>query len=441
MKDFELIIAWMMVTKLIPNPRNARTHSSKQIKQLARSIKKFGFLIPILIDKDGTVIAGHARLLAAMLLGMEKVPVLQIEHLTEAQQRAYALADNRLAENAGWDENLLRVELEYLSQVDIDIDVDLSGFEIPEIDMIIGNANPPEHDELPVPPLPDPQNTVTMPGDIWYLGPHKIICGDCREVSVIDLLMNNLVAVMIITDPPYNVCIDGHVGGLGKTHHAEFAMASGEMSSDEFIAFLTDSLTQLARVSADGSLHFIFMNWRHMTELLAAGIHVYTVMLNLCVWAKNNGGMGSLYRSQHELVFVFKNGSASHMNNVELGKHGRYRTNLWEYAGANSFGEDRDASLAMHPTVKPLQMIADAILDVTAQGDIVLDGFLGSGTTILAAEQVGRICYGVEYEPRYVDVALRRWMEATGEQAIHAGTGLTFDELAQTGFHSTIEEA
>jgi DNA modification methylase len=430
MNNCELVIAWMLVNKLIPDPRNARTHSRKQIKQLARSIKAFGFLIPILVDRPGNIIAGHARLLAAKELDMEKVPVIQVEHLTEAQKRAYIIADNRLAENAGWDENLLRVELEYLSQVDIDVDVDLTGFEIPEIDLIIGNSIVSAGDELPLPPVPEIEDTVTRPGDLWQLGVHQVLCGDSREESAVSRLMAGSLASMIITDPPYNVRVDGHVGGLGKTHHPEFAMASGEMSPKEFIAFLIACLTQLARVSKVGSLHYIFMDWRHMPELLAAGQEVYDDMLNLCVWTKTNGGMGSLYRSQHELVFIFKHGTASHINNVALGKYGRYRTNVWNYAGVNAFGKGRDEALAMHPTVKPVQMIADAILDVTGQGDIVLDGFLGSGTTVLAAEQTGRVCYGVEFDPRYVDLALRRWIDVTGEQPVHAETGQTFDQLA-----------
>ena len=429
MKNRELIIVLMLVNKLVTDPRNSRTHSRKQIKQLARSIEVFGFLVPVLIDQNNNIIAGHARLLAAKELGMEKVPAIQVEHLTEAQKRAYIIADNKLAENAGWDENLLRVELEFLSQVDIDVDVDLTGFEIPEIDMIIGNANISACDEPPLPAFPKIENTVTRAGDLWQLGHHRVICGDCREAAVIDLLMTDQQAGMIITDPPYNVPISGHVSGLGKTHHPEFAMASGEMSPKAFIKFLIACLKQLARVSKDGSLHYLFIDWRHISELLAAGQEVYDDMINLIVWSKTNGGMGSLYRSQHEMIFIFKYGSAAHINNVELGKHGRYRTNVWTYAGVNAFGKGRDEALAMHPTVKPTQMIADAILDVTAQNDIVLDGFLGSGTTVLAAEQTGRICYGVEFDPRYVDLALQRWMDVTGEQPVHAETGHTLDEL------------
>ena len=293
--------------------------------------------------------------------------------------------------------------------------------------------------EEPPPPPPPPDQTVARPGDLWQLGTHRLICGDCREPAVIDRLMSSASARLAITDPPYNVPVDGHVCGLGKTKHEEFAMASGEMSSEAFIAFLTDSLAQLARASVEGAIHFVFMDWRHMPELLTAGNRVYDTLLNLCVWAKTNGGMGTFYRSQHELVFVYRKGSASHMNNVQLGKHGRYRTNVWSYPGVNAFGADRNEALAMHPTVKPVRLVADAILDVSRRGDVVLDGFVGSGTTILATEQTGRVGYGVEVDPRYVDVTLRRWMQATSEAPIHVDTGQTFEALAAIRNNRTSE--
>lgn len=431
MKIFELKIESMSVDSLIPDPRNARTHSPKQIKQLSKSIKTFGFLIPILADQKNNIIAGHARLLAAKELGLEQVPVIRVEHLTVAQQRAYLIADNKLAENAGWDLDILRTELEFLAQIDINVDVDLTGFEIAEIDMILGNGSVSACEEPPLPPVPKAEETITHLGDLWQLGNHRIICGDTQDHTFLNKLMSGATASMVISDPPYNVPIAGHVCGLGKTHHPEFTMASGEMDSASFIEFLQDSFSALADVSRDGALHFYFMDWRHLSEIMTAGDAVFHELINLCVWAKTNGGMGSLYRSQHELIFVFKNGTGPHLNNVALGKFGRYRTNIWMYAGVNAFGKDRDATLAMHPTVKPVQMIADAILDVTAQGDIVLDGFLGSGTTVLAAEQTGRRCYGVEVDPRYVDLTLQRWMAITGEQPVHVDTGQTFIELAE----------
>ncbi len=297
-----------------------------------------------------------------------------------------------------------------------------------EIDILLGAADQPASEDPPPPP-PEPENTVTKIGDVWQLGPHRIVCGDCRDNDVMESLMDSRLAQMVITDPPYNVPINGHVSGLGKNKHDEFAMAAGEMTYEEFIEFLFDALLQMDRVCVEGALQYVFMDWRHQFELLIARQQLQNPLVNLCVWVKTNGGMGSLYRSQHELIFIFKKGSAPHINNVELGAHGRYRTNVWTYPGVNTFGEGRDEALACHPTVKPVAMIADAILDVTNRGDIVLDGFLGSGTALLAAEQTGRVCYGVEIAQGYVDVCLRRWMEVTGDDAVHVPSGHTFDDL------------
>jgi DNA modification methylase len=240
-------------------------------------------------------------------------------------------------------------------------------------------------------------------------------------------------AATVITDPPYNVRIDGHASGLGAVHHRPFPMASGEMDRAQFTAFLSQTCRNLAAFSFDGALHYIFMDWRHAEELLAAGRDVYGELINLCVWTKHNAGMGSLYRSQHELVFVFKHGRNGHRNNVQLGQFGRNRTNVWHYPGANSFarcGEEGNLS-ALHPTVKPVAMIADAILDCSARGDIVLDGFLGSGTTVIAAERTGRRCYGLELDPGYVDTIIRRWQALTGGSARHAASGRSFDDLTR----------
>jgi DNA modification methylase len=375
------------------------------------------------------IVAGHARVVAAKQLGLKMIPTILVDHLTEDQIRAYILADNRIAENAGWDPALLRVELEHLARIDIDVDVELTGFSMSNIDVIL---NPPTEVDVeePPPPPPDIADTVTRAGDVWRIGPHRVICGDTREPEVVSRLMEGNSAGMLFPDPPYNVRIHGHVCGLGKTMHSEFFMASGEMTTNEFIVFLVLTLRILAAVCIDGSLHYLCIDWRHTHEMMIACEKIYDTLINLCVWAKTNAGMGSLYRSQHELVFVYKKGLAPHVNNVELGKHGRYRTNVWTYPGLNSFGKDRDESLSMHPTVKPIAMVRDAILDASKRGDIILDGFLGSGTTLLAAEQTGRICHGIEIDPRYVDVALRRWMDATGGTPIHADSGIAFPELA-----------
>ncbi len=273
---------------------------------------------------------------------------------------------------------------------------------------------------------------VSKPGDIWSLGPHSIYCGNALTEASYAVLMSGKKADLVFVDPPFNVRIDGHATGLGAVRHREFAMAAGEMDETEFIAFLTQACRLLARFSTDGALHFICIDWGHIFELLSAGRAVYQELKNMCVWAKDNAGMGSLYRSQHELVFVFKHGSASHRNNIQLGKHGRYRSNVWRYAGMNSIGRTTDEGnlLALHPTVKPVALVADAILDCCKRGDIVLDAFLGSGTTLMAAERVGRICHGMEIDPRYVDTAIRRWQKWTGQRARHARTNRYFDTLA-----------
>ena len=309
----------------------------------------------------------------------------------------------------------------------------VTGFEIPEIDLILqdaANANDPE-DEFPI---EETGPAVAQPGDLWQLGKHRVLCGNSLQENSYKTLMRGKRAAIIVSDPPYNVRIDGNVCGNGSIQHREFQMASGEMSGAEFVAFLSTALRLFAKYSASGSIHYLTIDWRHMKELLAAGGEAYDSLLNLCVWVKDNGGMGSFYRSQHELIFVFKNGKGPHRNNVQLGKFGRYRTNVWEYPGISTMSKQGDEGnlLALHPTVKPVQMIADAILDASARGEIVLDGFLGSGSTLLAAERVGRICYGIEIDPLYVDVAIRRWQRYTGDQATLQSTGKTYDEVART---------
>jgi len=428
MKD-KLVVEYQPIDSVKPNARNARTHSPEQIQQVAYSIKTVGFINPVVMDENGKLMAGHARVLAADLLGLDVIPTICVDHLSEAEKRAYMLADNKLAMNADWDEELLRVELESLMNAEIDFTVDITGFSTPEIDLLLHTDPVPEADEEHI-PAPDPDNAVSRPGDLWILDRHQVIVGDCRDAEAIDTLMDGALARMVLTDPPYNVSINGHVSGLGKNQHREFSMAAGEMSPVEYTGFLTDTFIQLARASEDGSLLYAFMDWRHTGEILQAGEAAYDRLINVCCWVKSNGGMGSLYRSRHEMVYVFKKGTAPHINNVELGKHGRYRTNVWEYAGYNSFGQGRDESLAWHPTVKPVPMLMDAILDVTNPGDIVLDGFLGSGSTLIAAERTRRICYGVELDPGYVDVTIQRWQRETGQQAVLAGTGQPFDEVA-----------
>jgi DNA modification methylase len=422
-------IIYRLLSELTPNSQNARKHPKQQIRQIAASIKQFGFVVPILIDRNGRIIAGHARAEAGKLLEIQEVPTILLENLTENQVKAFMLADNKLAENAVWDPDILAVELQHLVEIDV-FDVTVTGFEVAEIDSIIDEARS-EREEDNAIEIDETAQPITRPGDRWKLGKHCLLCGDALHESSFTKLMGNRRANLVFVDPPYNVRIDGNVCGKGSIHHREFAMASGEMSPAEYIAFLTTTARLLSRFSSSGSVHYICADWRHIGELLAAGNQVYSELLNLCVWVKNNAGMGSLFRSQHELIFVFKNGKGRHANNVMLGKYGRNRSNVWHYEGANTFSRHGDEGnlLAVHPTCKPVDLVADAILDCSARGDIVLDCFLGSGTTLIAAERVGRIFHGMELDARYVDVAIRRWQKHTGDHAIHAESGKSFDEL------------
>jgi len=425
-----LSVVYQDVNALKPRTTNPRTHSKKQIVQIANAIRRFGFTNPVLVDEANGIIAGHGRVEGAKVVGLDQVPTVRLSDLSEAEIRAYVIADNRLAENAGWDRALLGLELQYLTELEIDFDVTVTGFELPEIDLLIGElslaANDNDAADAVVEVAPGP--AVTRPGDVWSIGNHRLICGDSTIAETYQQLLGDVRAQMVFTDPPYNVPISGHVGGLGSIQHREFAMASGEMSQAEFTAFLQSVFGHLAAYSVDGAVHFQCMDWRHCPEIMAAGAAAYTELKNICVWAKNNGGMGSLYRSQHEFVFVFKSGTAPHINNVELGKHGRYRTNVWSYAGVNSFGGDR-ADLSLHPTVKPVAMVADAIRDCSHRKGIVLDAFLGSGTTLIAAEKTGRRGYGIEIDPAYCDVTIRRLRAVCGLEAVLAPTGRRFGEV------------
>lgn len=412
------------ITSLTPNPSNTRTHSKKQIRQIAASVEQFGFVAPILIDASGLIIAGHGRWAAAKLRGMTEVPVICLDHLSPAEARAYAIADNRLAELAGWNNEALAIELQDLMALDLDFDIEVTGFETPEIDLLIDELSAEEaSDPLDDVPLLTAGPSFVRPGDLWQLGPHRLLCGDATETGAYECLLAGKQAQMIFTDPPYNVRITGHVSGKGRVHHREFAMASGEMDESAFVRFLITVFKGLAQFSSDGAMHFICMDWRHLYETLTAGRATFTELKNLVVWAKTNGGMGSLYRSQHELILVYKNGTASHINNVELGRHGRDRTNLWTYAGTNAFGADRDASLAMHPTVKPLALVVDAIKDCSRRGGLILDPFGGSGTTLFAAHRVGRQAALIEIDPLYVQLILERYANLTDNQPVLVETG------------------
>ncbi len=430
-----LAVTYQCPSSLRADPRNPRKHKTRQLKLLAKSIRSFGFVVPLLVDKDNQIIAGHARLEAAKLIGLDRVPILRLDHLSPTQAQALLIADNRLSELSSWDAELLAVHMKELSVVNLDFDIEATGFTVGEIDLqidTIDTSSATAKDD----PVDRFQRTsgsaVTQVLDLWQLGEHRLYCGNALEMASYTALMRSDKAAMVITDPPYNVKIDGHAGGKGAIKHREFAMAIGEMSVEEFSTFLYTVFLRLVEYTINGSVHTIFMDWRHLPEILAAGQRAYTSQLNLCVWSKSQAGMGSLYRSQHELALVFKSGTAAHRNNVELGRFGRYRTNVWQYPSIHAMrnGEEGDL-LALHPTVKPVKMIADAILDCSARSELILDPFLGSGTTVLACERIGRICRGMELDPLYVDTAIRRWQALTGQDAILTSTGETFTQREQ----------
>ncbi len=429
MSDFR--IEHLPIADLKPNPRNARRHPAKQLHQIAASIREFGFNSIVVIDEDGVILVGHGRVEAAKLAGLATLPVLRITHLTAEQKVGFSLADNKIALNSDWDMEQLALLWRELSVMELNFDLEVTGFETAEIDLLIdGPTVSTKADPSDI--VPEPQSeAVSALGDLWQLGQHRLICADACDKAAYTQLMDGDQARVVFADAPYNVPIDGHVGGLGAIKHREFKMASGEMSPAEFQQFLKTVFANMAEVSIDGALHFICMDWRHMAEVMGAAQGIYSGLKNLCVWNKNNGGMGSLYRSKHELVFVYKVGIGPHVNTIELGKNGRYRTNVWDYAGVNTWRAGRDADLEMHPTVKPTALVIDAIKDCSRRGEIVLDAFSGSGTTIIAAHKCRRRARVIELDPLYVDVAIRRWQNFTGEAATMAITGETFVEVEQ----------
>lgn len=420
----------VVLDSLKSNPRNARTHSKKQVQQLASSIRAFGYFVSIAIDEDNVIINGHGRYLAALQLGLREVPVIKLAGLSQVQKLALALADNKIAANAGWDREQLAKTLAELDVLldEIDLDIEITGFSAAESDSILGDLVDPEHEPADdIPALG--KKAVSQRGDVWILGKHRLLCGDARQEANWNVLMQGQRGAAVFTDPPYNVRVRSVVG-RGKIRHREFASASGEMSDPQFVEFLTTMVRHFVAHTTDGSVHYICMDWRHHQELSEAGRAVYDQLPNIAVWVKNNAGQGSFYRSQHELIFMFRNGKALHRNNVELGRHGRNRSNVWHYAGVNTFRAGRMDDLSAHPTVKPVAMVADAIRDCTKRGDIVIDAFMGAGTTVLAAERVGRRAYGMEIDPLYVDLAVRRWQAFTGKDTVLEVTGQTFDEAA-----------
>ncbi len=417
-----LTVIYRKIEELQVDPKNPRLHSKRQTQQIADSITAFGFNVPFLVDRDSRLISGHGRLSACKLLNIKLVPTICQEHLSKNQASAFMIADNRLAEIATWDDQLLAEELKNLSELDLDFSLEATGFEIGEIDLMLEeSAGQPVDGENSAEQIPEVDETlqVSEPGDLWLLGDNRLICGDALDEQTYHSLMDGGQAAAVFIDPPFNDPIDGYVTGFGRVHHSEFT------------GFLSTVLRHLSGASVSGSLHFICIDWCHIKELQTATEGIYSELKNICVWVKESGGQGTLYRSQYELVFVYKNGADKQQNNIQLRQFGRYRTNVWNYPRVNSkLGNKQQSPLVrLHPTVKPVAMVADAIMDCTARGEIVLDAFVGSGTTLIAAERVGRVGYAIELDPFYVDLAIRRWQEYTGKAAIQKRSMLSFAEV------------
>lgn len=424
-KPAPIAVTILRLDQVKPDPTNPRRHPSHQIKKLAAAYCEFGYINPLLVDEAGVIIAGHARWLAAERLGLTELPAIVLPGLSAAQKRALRLADNRIAADGRWDQALLANELQEL--IAVDYDMELTGFDAIELD---GLLSPPTilGAEVDIPNVP--VAPITQPGDLWQCGDHRVLCGDSRDPTNYGRVLEDRLADLIFTDVPYNLRIPGMVSGAGAKTHADFAMASGEMTEAEFSDFLL-LVMQLARDhSRDGSLHYHCIDWRHIADLVIVGRQLFNALINICVWAKSNGGMGSFYRSQHEMIAVFKHGTSTHTNNVQLGRMGRNRSNLWQYPGASSFSATRQADLADHPTVKPMLMIEDAIRDATIPGDLVLDPFGGSGTTMLAAHTSKRQAALIEIDPGFVDVTLRRFQSATGTEPLLLPERLTFSQVS-----------
>ena len=416
------IVSYLPIGSIVPDPSNPRKHSLKQIRAIANSIEAFGFNAPILVDNGNRVVAGHGRLEAGQLLGLAEVPVIRLEHLSEQQAKAYMLADNKLTDRSSWDDRKVAIVLKELSEIALDFEIEATGFEAPEIDLRIQSLEPPDestdsadHFEAAHGP------PVSRADDLWTLGGHRLLCGNALDPRAYDALLAGEKAAAVFTDPPDNVRAKHHVSGKGAREHREIPVAVEERTEDEFCKFLVEAFSLMVSHSVEGATFFACMDWRRLLEIVSAIRALGCVLLNLCVWVKTNGDTGSLYRSRHELVFVFCKGDTTRVNNVEVDKHRRNRTNVWNYRG-------RKRGLDLHPTVKPIAMVSDAILDVTQRGDIVLDPFCGSGTTILAAERTGRRGYAIELDPGHVDTAIDRWQRMTKQTAVHR-SGKTFEEM------------
>jgi DNA modification methylase len=425
-----LVVEYLATSSLLPYEKKLRKHNQKHIAALMGSLRGFGFVAPVIVDDHNVIVDGEALIEAAVRLGIDMVPIVRLSNMTAVMVQACRVAINKLSGGATWDDNLIKFEMIEIAPTLIahDIELEAIGFSTTEFDLMVGApaSDPAELDE----DVALPETPVSKIGDLWRLENNRLLCGNALEEASYARLLNGEKATMAFCDAPYNQKVSD-ISGLGKAKHKEFQMASGEMTRQAYIEFLAAYMTLCAQYCVDGAVHFACIDWRHSLEMATAGEAAFQRTLNLIVWVKTNAGMGTMYRSQHELIYCFKSGTAPHINNFGLGGTGRWRSNAWQYAGANSFGKGRDADLAAHPTVKPVALVMDAILDVSRRGDIVLDCFTGSGTTINAAHKTGRRGYGIELEPGFVDVAIQRWQSLTGMSATLDGDGRTFKEIKE----------
>lgn len=423
-----LKIRYVPPASLIDNPRNARTHPKKQIAKLKAGISRFGFLVPILIDGDNVIIAGHGRRTAALELGLAEVPVIVVSEMNEDDVRAFMHADNLICEKAGYDKAILRSELQYFA--DIGYDMEITGLDTIEIDTILGIDDAGDTAEDDIVALPSAEPPTSRLGDFWHVGQQRLIVGDCCNPLVVERLMGGERAELVFTDPPYGCRIENNVSGNGRVKHTDFVRGSGEEPLPEMaMNLLRPAFKNVVRHCQAGAIAFVCSDWRAAPHMLDAGEGVFEEVKNWIIWVKTNAGMGTFYRSQFEIILAFKVSPGKTINNFGLGEGGRHRSNVWTYAGANTFRKGRMNELVSHPTSKPRKLCADAILDCSRRGGIVLDVFAGSGTTLAAAALVGRRGYGVELDPKYADVVLRRLAEQTGDTPLLDGLE-PFDTVA-----------
>jgi DNA modification methylase len=415
-----------LLSSLEPAERQTRVASTEQIERVVKSIKRFGFVGAILV-RGNRIADGHVRAAACGKVGLEDIPCIDVNYLSEEEARLLSLSMNKISETGEWDLGELKLEMAELIALDMDLSV--TGFSAQEQDIILLDGDSAESDEAEIPDVPE--QPVSQLGDTFRAGDHRIHCGDARVKESYIAALTGRSACAIITDPPFNVKIANNVSGLGKHKHTEFVMASGEMSEAEFAEFLLSFLEVSADHLIEGGAVFTFIDWRSVERMIAAGKAAGLSLINLAVWDKGSGGMGAFLRSAHELIPIFCKGKSLAINNVHLGKHGRDRSNVFRYPGANKPGTSAAEALALHATPKNVDLIVDMILDVTHRGDVVLDPFLGSGTTIIAAQKTGRIACAIELDPKFVDVAIMRWEQLTGEEVIHEQTGMTFAELRE----------